>query len=191
LVDIRGDWVDSPIDKTQKENLMAVPSSKSELIADIQSTYKKLKGDLVDIPPEMTEQKSMPGHIKDTEMSLCNLLSYLVGWGNLVLKWHRISSQGKMPDLYDTGYKMNELGRLAQKFYRDYENDDFQTLQVKLDQVVKEILSMVEGMDNKDLYEIPWHGKYPFGRMVQFNTSSPYKNARSRIRKWKRENGLM
>jgi hypothetical protein len=86
---------------------------------------------------------------------------------------------------------MNELGRLAQKFYRDYEDDDFHTLREKLDQVVDEILDMVENMDNLELYEKPWHGKYPFGRMVQFNTSSPYKNARSRIRKWKRENGFL
>ena len=170
---------------------MAIPSSKDELIADIQTTYRKLKDELDDIPVDLTEDKSMPGHAKDTEMSLCNLLAYLVGWANLVLKWQRISSEGKMPDLYDTGYKMNELGRLAQKFYRDYEDDDFHTLRDKLDRVVDEILDMVENMDNRELYEIPWHGKYPFGRMVQFNTSSPYKNARSRIRKWKRENGFL
>jgi hypothetical protein len=86
---------------------------------------------------------------------------------------------------------MNELGRLAQRFYQDYENDDFPTLLEKLDRVVEEILAMVENMDNQELYEVAWHGKYPFGRMVQFNTSSPYKNARGRIRKWKRENGLL
>jgi hypothetical protein len=170
---------------------MAIPSSKNELLADIKTTYIKLKGELENIPVELTGKRNMPGHVKDTQMSINNLLAYLVGWGNLVLKWHRISSQGKMPDLYDTGYKMNELGRLAQKFYRDYENDDFKTLMDKLDQVVEKILGMVKTMDNEDLYEIEWHGKYPFGRMVQFNTSSPYKNARSRIRKWKKEYGLL
>lgn len=170
---------------------MAIPATKAELISDIQSTFNKLMQDLEDIPAEITKDKTLPGHVKDTTISVCDLLAYLVGWGNLVLKWHRISSQGKMPDLYDTGYGMNQLGELAQKFYRDYQDDDFQTLQNKLDQTVVEILSMVEGMDNKDLYEVPWHGKYPFGRMVQFNTSSPYKNARGRIRKWKKENGLM
>jgi len=169
---------------------MAVPTSKAELLADIRSTYKKLVEDIKDIPEDLTEIKNMPGHVKDTQMSVCNLLAYLIGWGNLVLKWHRISSLGKMPDLYDTGYKMNELGALAQRFYKDYEKDDFQTLRDKLELVVGEILAMVESMDNKDLYEVEWHGKYPFGRMVQFNTSSPYKNARGRIRKWKKEQGL-
>ena len=170
---------------------MAIPASKLELISDIQKTYKKLADDLEGIPAELTDEKTLPGHAKDTTMSVCNLLAYLVGWGNLVLKWYRISSQGKKPDLYDTGYSMNQLGELAQKFYRDYQDDDFQTLLQKLDQVVKEILHMVESTDNKDLYEVPWYGKYPFGRMIQFNTSSPYKNARGRIRKWKKEQGLM
>jgi hypothetical protein len=170
---------------------MAIPTSKTELVADIKSTYRKLNIDLVDIPEEITRENTMPGHVKDTMISVCDLLAYLVGWGNLVLKWHRISSQGKMPDLYDTGYGMNQLGELAQKFYRDYENDDFGTLLAKLEKVVDEILEMVDGISDEELYGIEWHGKYPFGRMVQFNTSSPYKNARSRVRKWKREQGLM
>ena len=170
---------------------MAIPNTKSELLQEIKSSYQKLREDLVDIPEEYTKKKNMPGHKKNTEMSVCNLMAYLVGWGNLVLKWHKISSQGSMPDLPDTGFKMNELGELAQKFYKDYEKDNINDLLNKYDTVVSNILSMVESLDNKDLYEIEWHGKYPFGRMVQFNTSSPYKNARARIRKWKRENGLM
>ena len=104
---------------------MAIPASKSELLQDIQSTYQKLRDDLIDIPVDLTAEKDLPGHKKDTEMSVCNLLAYLVGWGNLVLKWQKISSQGKMPDLPDTGFNMNQLGELAQKFYRDYEKDDF------------------------------------------------------------------
>ena len=170
---------------------MAVPVSKTELLQDIKSTYHKLREDLLDIPEGLTKVKDMPGHKKDTKMSVCNLMAYLVGWGNLVLKWHKISSQGDMPDLPDTGFKMNQLGDLAQKFYRDYEKDPFKDLLRKYDEVVENIIKMVEGMDNKELYDIEWHGKYPFGRMVQFNTSSPYKNARGRIRNWKKEKGLL
>ncbi|MFQ1064874.1 ClbS/DfsB family four-helix bundle protein [Bordetella trematum] len=31
----------------------------------------------------------------------------------------------------------------------------------------------------------------PQGRMIQFNTSSPYANARVRLRKWKKANGIV
>ncbi len=170
---------------------MAIPCSKTELLGDIESTYRKLREDIETIPADRTDRKEMPGHVRDTKMSVCNLLAYLIGWGNLVLKWHEISLQGRMPDLPDTGFRMNELGRLALKFYDDYENDSFEDLAKKLDEVVGKVIGMVKSMDNDELYGEAWHGKYPFGRMVQFNTSSPYKNARSRIRKWKKDTGIM
>ncbi|MFE3838233.1 ClbS/DfsB family four-helix bundle protein [Pseudogemmobacter sonorensis] len=33
----------------------------------------------------------------------------------------------------------------------------------------------------------PWYGKWTKGRMIQFNSTSPYANARGRIRKWLRD----
>jgi len=59
---------------------------------------------------------------------------------------------------------------------------NFVSLVKKYDEVVQKILVLIDSKDNKELYEIPCYKKYPFGRMIQFNTSSPYKNARERIR---------
>ncbi len=94
---------------------MAVPTNKTELIEAIQKNYTKLIEDLETIPPELTEKKEMEGHVKGTQMSVCNLMAYLVGWGNLVLKWHSVFSGGKMPNLPETGFKMDEI-RLAHGF---------------------------------------------------------------------------
>ncbi len=85
---------------------------------------------------------------------------------------------------------MNEMGRLAQKFYNDYADDDYQSLLNQYDEVVTRILALVDSLDNEYLYATAWYKKYPFGRMIQFNTSSPYANARSRIRKWKKAKGI-
>ncbi|MNK06664.1 hypothetical protein D3C87_245630 [compost metagenome] len=38
-----------------------------------------------------------------------------------------------------------------------------------------------------ELYETTWYEKWTMGRMIQFNTASPYNNARGRIRKWKKQ----
>ncbi|MCY4290708.1 MAG: ClbS/DfsB family four-helix bundle protein [Roseovarius sp.] len=40
------------------------------------------------------------------------------------------------------------------------------------------------------LYSALRYGKHTMGRMIQFNTSSPYANARTRLRKWKRQNDI-
>lgn len=170
---------------------MAVPANKEELQTAIKTNYNKLKKELSDIPVELTNVQNLEGHAKDTVMSINNLISYLIGWGELVLKWNIKKDNNKAVDFPETGYKWNELGKLAQKFYKDYEKDDFITLCNKLDNTVFTILSLIEQKSNTELYNVEWHEKWTLGRMIQFNTASPYNNARGRIRKWKKENNLL
>lgn len=165
---------------------MAVPINKEELQQAIAKSYEKLKKDLSEIPPELTLVKTLAGHAKDTMMSVSNLVAYLIGWGELVLKWNRKKDCLESVEFPETGYKWNELGKLAQKFYGDYEGDSYSLLLEKLDITVKEIQLLVESKTNAELYEVAWYEKWTRGRMIQFNTSSPYKNASTRIRRWKK-----
>jgi hypothetical protein len=167
-----------------------VPKNTTELVTEIELTYQKLQMEFVSIPDKFTRVRNLEGHAKNTTISVCDLVAYLTGWGELVLKWHRLKEKGQKVDFPETGYKWNELGKLAQKFYADYKDDDFGVLLKKYDKVVVRILDLIGKTDNKQLYGSPWHEKWTMGRMIQFNTSSPYKNARNRIRKWKKQNGL-
>lgn len=47
-------------------------------------------------------------------MSIHNLVAYLIGWGQLVLKWNDRKSQGHEVDFPETGFKWNELGKMIQ-----------------------------------------------------------------------------
>lgn len=169
---------------------MAVPANKEELQNAIKTNYNKLKKELLSIPVELTTTPNLEGHAKDTLISINNLVSYLIGWGELVLKWNTKKDNLEVVDFPETGYKWNELGKLAQKFYKDYEKEDFNILCHKLENTVSKILSLIEEKSNTQLYEIAWYEKWTLGRMIQFNTASPYNNARGRIRKWKKENNL-
>lgn len=170
---------------------MAVPTDKSELQNAIRTNYEKLAKEFQTIPVQNTTRNELEGHAKATMMSLNNLLSYLLGWGILVLKWVDKKDLNETVDFPETGYKWNELGKLARKFYQDYEHHDFLALQQKLEKTVNNILQMIEAKSNVELYEVCWYEKWTLGRMIQFNTSSPYTNARARIRKWKKENNLL
>ena len=169
---------------------MPVPTNKSELQLAIKTNYDKLKKDLSTVPHEQTAVKDMEGHGKGTLMSINDLLAYLVGWGELVLKWNKLKDNKEEVSFPESGFKWNELGRLAQKFYDDYKDDDFHVLLDKLNHTVEAILALIAKKSNHELYETPWYDKWTCGRMIQFNTSSPYANASNRIRKWKKENGL-
>lgn len=165
---------------------MAVPQNKAQLQVAIQTTYDKLCGELLSITSESAKYKELEGHAKETLMSVNNLLSYLIGWGQLVLKWVDKTAQGLPVDFPETGYQWNQLGKLAQKFYADYQYEDFTTLQQLLNQTVADLQAMIAQRSNEELYGAEWYGKWTLGRMIQFNTSSPYVNARARIRKWKK-----
>lgn len=169
---------------------MAIPTNKEELIIAIESNYKKLKAEIDSVPKDLSDVKTLEGHSKETEMSVKNLISYLIGWGELVLKWNSKKELNEIVDLPETGYKWNELGKLAQKFYQDYEHEDFGELKLKLDSTVEKILVLINSKSNDQLYGTSWYEKYTLGRMIQFNTSSPYSNARLRLRKWKKEQGF-
>lgn len=169
---------------------MAIPKNKDELLTAIMVNYNKLTLELQDIPKDLTDLKELDGHAKDTLISINNLLAYLIGWGQLVLKWNDKKSEGLAIDFPDTNYKWNELGQLAQKFYKDYEKDNFKSLQQKLDNTVNKIIKLIDAKTNDELYEMAWYEKWPLGRMIQLNTSAPFKNARERIRRWKKRKGL-
>ncbi len=171
-------------------NQMAVPASKGELLDAIGSNFDKLMKELATVPPGRTGEKTLEGHAKGSHMSVHDLVAYLTGWGELVLKWHVRRDAGEPVDFPETGYKWNELGALARKFYADYADLPFEELLRRFATAKDRLVALIERQDDAALYGAPWYETYTMGRMIQFNTSSPYANARGRLRKWKKTSGV-
>ena len=163
---------------------MAVPQDKDALLAAIETEFARLEKTLADVPVASIHDKTMEGHAKGTWISPFDLVAYLTGWNELVLKWLDRDARGLPVDFPDTGFKWNELGKLAQKFYVDYEGLPYPQLRARLETAKGEIVREIARRDDAALYGRGWHEKWTMGRMIQFNTSSPYTNARGRLRKW-------
>jgi len=152
---------------------MPIPQNKKELIEAIKVNYAKLKKDLDEIPTDFSTKKDLEGHAKGTKMSVADLVAYLIGWGELVLKWYEKKEKGEKVDFPETGYHWNELGLLAQKFYKDYENLNYSELLKQLDQLVYRILALIELQSDIDLYQKPFyknhtHIKHPLSNIMCF-----------------------
>ncbi|MDP0499412.1 MAG: ClbS/DfsB family four-helix bundle protein [Verrucomicrobiota bacterium JB022] len=165
---------------------MAIPAKKEELVVAIQTHFNRLLPELDALAEPEALVRSMEGHAKDTRMSPADLVAYLLGWHELVLKWLAQTKAGQPPDLPETGYQWNELGRLAQKFYRDYASVPYGQRIERLRTTQRQILDEVNQLSNQELYGEAWYRQWTLGRMIQLNTSSPYQNARARLRKWKK-----
>lgn len=163
---------------------MAVPASKTELLDAISKTFGKLISDLERVPPELARTASLEGHAAGTMISPADLVAYLLGWNELVLRWLDRDDRGEVVEFPEVGFKWNQLGLLAQKFYEDYQDLDWQELLTRLTAANLRLVGTISSRPNDELYGNPWYGKWTKGRMIQFNTASPYANARARIRKW-------
>ena len=169
---------------------MPIPKSRDELLDAIETDFDRLAKELGTVPARKFNEVTLEGHAKGTVMSVHNLVCYLLGWNNLVLKWIEMDAKGESIDFPEKGFKWNQLGDIAQKFYADFEAVPLDQLLKDLEIAKQEIVDFISGQTEEQLYGAPWYGKYTMGRMIQLNTSSPYANARTRLRKWKRRNEI-
>lgn len=167
---------------------MGIPQDKAELLLAIDTNFGKLSKALQAVPENRAQELAIEGHNKGTSMSVANLVAYLIGWNELVIKWIERDAAGLPVDFPETGFKWNELGRLAQKFYRDYEGLAYPALLARLMAARTRIVELIVTRSDDELYGRPWYEQWTLGRMIQLNTASPYHNANGRLRKWLKGN---
>ena len=167
--------------------MSSVPKNKDELELAINSIFPKLMADYHSIPTNKARTIGVEGNIKGTTISVSDTVAYLIGWGKLVLKWHHLKSQNQDVDFPETGYKWNQLGLLAESFHKEYRDWKYDELLVELESTVNEILMLMSSLSNHELYGEMWYEQWTLGRMIQFNTSSPMKNMRTKVRRFNRE----
>lgn len=73
-------------------------------LTQINITFHKLKKELIDIPINLVGIKEIEGHSKKTLICIKDLIAYLIGWGNLVLKWNKGYENKQNVDFPETGY---------------------------------------------------------------------------------------
>lgn len=163
---------------------MAIPQNKLELIKEINDSFLKLHNDYASLTKEQVLIEEIEGNIKNTKISVKDTLSYLIGWIELVNIWIDNKDKIETLTLPHQNYKWNELGLLAKSFYKKFEDEDFTSLLKKHKELNKTILRKLDNLTNEELYKRTWYKNYTLGRMIQFNTSSPNKNVRIKIRRF-------
>jgi len=161
-----------------------VPKNKDELLSEINKHFYKFLNTAKKINLENIHKKNIIWHKKDTFISAHNLVSYLNWRVLLVIKWIDFSETNIDFDMPETWYKWNQLWDLAIKFYDDFKDINYENLLLDLEKNYEIIIKIIQSKSNENLYEINWYTKYTLWRMIQFNTSSPCKNAYLKIKKF-------
>jgi len=166
--------------------MTSIPQNKQELHQGIKLVFDKILIDYSSIPEEYSRKIAIEGNVKGTQISVCDTLAYLIGWGRLVLKWYQLKESGQKVDFPETNFKWNELGKLAQNFYHEYQFHTYTDLLKDFKATTTDILLLIDSLNNHELYGVDWYEKHTLGKMIQFNTSSPIKNMRTKVRKFKK-----
>lgn len=119
-----------------------------------------------------------------------DLVSYLVGWNEQVLEWFTERQRGVEPDFPARGWAGTSWASLPSASTPTMGRLTWPQLLDRLARAEQGLIELVSAHDDTELYGRPWYRTHTAGRMIQFNSSSPYANARRRIRAWLRDQGL-
>ena len=168
---------------------MPLPSSKEELLDKLQLAYEKLDAEFDDVTPVLEKDKQIEGNI-----SCCDVIAYQLGWGQLLLGWDSTELSGSTPDMPASGFKWNQLGELANSFYQAHNEKSLKQLRTEFKQLYNQLTEWIESLTEAELlkpHQRHWTGgKWAMVKWIQINTIAPYQSARTKVRRWKREQNV-
>ena len=163
-------------------------SNKLELVEAIKNNADLFIKEYSDI-----EESSINIVVDEIGYTPFQMLSFCIGWMDLVLAWENEEQKGIQETPLATEWKWNNLDWLYQSFYDKYNNYSLKELIDTFNQKVDSIIQLVNNLSDAELLETGrrnWaktNGKeFSVCRLIHLNTIANFKNFRGKIRKWKR-----
>ena len=164
-------------------------NNKLELIETIKNNANLFIKEYSDI-----EEPSMDKIDEEIEYSPFQMLSFCIGWMDLVLVWEDEEQKGIQETSLATEWKWNDLDWLYQSFYDKYNNYSLNELINFFNKKVESIVAFINNLSYEDLFEEDRRNwaktngkKFSVCRLIHLNTIANFKNFRGKIRKWKKK----
>lgn len=162
--------------------------NREELILEISNRAKLFIKEFDDI-----DEKDKDKLIDGVDRTPAQMISYQLGWMNLLLDWEKQEQQEHTVITPAKNYKWNNLGGLYESFYNEY---DKYTLKELCDMFIKkeqQIIELINSYTDVELFEQGgrnWSSStpsnWPIWKWIHINTVAPFKSFRTKIRKWKK-----
>lgn len=163
-------------------------ANKVALVAEIRKTADRFISEFADVSES---DKAM--RLLEVDRTPQEILSYQLGWMNLLLSWDHDELNGKEVVTPSPGYKWNQLGGLYQSFYSKYQDESLARLIELFESTVDELIQWLNSFSEEELFHPggrKWASStpsnWPIWKWVHINTVAPFNSFRSKIRKWKK-----
>lgn len=121
--------------------------SKKELIAEIEKTAVQFISEFVDVK-ETDKDKLIDG----VDRTPAQMISYQLGWLDLIMKWDKDEQAGKTVITPGEGYKWNNLGALYQNFYNKYASYSLSELQKMFKEKVNTFIKWLDNFTEEEVF---------------------------------------
>lgn len=165
---------------------MPIPTTRHELLAQIEPAFSKLKAELHDLDANLADE------ICVADWTVKDLLAVRLWWTRAVLDWIDCGRHGNNPELPASGYGWNETPRLNAAIVQAAAQLSATQLIDDLDAQYRRLLVTIDELNDAELTQVgqfTWAGNYPICRWLSINTTRQYVTARTHIRRAKRSRG--
>jgi len=163
---------------------------KNPLALELILTYNKLVSFVMELPESLHKSEIIIGFDKKI-ISVSNVLSYLLGWTNMVLTWYKQGKKGIIFIMPGEGFDTWNYEKITEYFYEKYRSVNRHKQCLLLKESTYKIIKIIETesqLDNLDKLGV-WEWctlksgkKWPLKKWITVNSLSPYKRALSKIK---------
>lgn len=160
---------------------MPKSTTKNQLIEDAQKERAALEKLLAALAPEqMTHSKAAD------EWSAKDVLSHLVEWEAMVMKWYAAGVKGQVPAVPSGEYNWGQLPQLNHVIYLKHRDKPLEQVQKEFRSSYRKIMKLIESIPEEELFtrgQYPWTKNHPLAAYFNSATAAHYRWARGEIRK--------
>lgn len=161
---------------------MPIAKTKKELLDSIEAEYRLLKHCLADLSPDELER---PGVCRT--WSVKDVIAHLVEWKKMFLRWYAAGLRGENPRTPADDLNWNQTPLLNERIYRKWKDERLEVVMAEFESTYAKMLELARSLPEDQLFQkqlYPWLRVWPLARWIAAQTSSHYRWARTRIRRW-------
>ena len=160
---------------------MSKPTTKNQIIEAAQKERSALEELLAALTPEQITEPATIG-----EWAVKDVLSHLIEWEGMVVKWYESGIKGKTPAVPSEEYNWGQLPQLNHVIFLKHRDKSLTDIQKSFKASYKKIMKTLQAIPENELFTrayYPWTRNNTLAAYFVSGTSSHYRWARTVIRK--------
>ncbi|MBL8176196.1 MAG: ClbS/DfsB family four-helix bundle protein [Bryobacterales bacterium] len=161
---------------------MPIARTKAELIQAMEAEHKCLTDALAALTGADFQRPGACHH-----WSCKDILAHLTAWKQMFLAWYAAGLRGENPRTPAADLNWTQTPALNARIYEQWKDVPLDAVRREFDDAYAQLLALARQLPESHLFRkqlYPWMRTWPLARWIAANTSSHYRWARVRIKRW-------